>query len=209
MATWSEWFKNADKDDIPLSEFLIINQPKDIERLYSSGLPVCDRLLVACKEYLNDSVVKFCEKHNGVWIRVYNKTERHYKLGLKGHAQVKEYIESLDIDVSKFKIQIFEFDPNKFGGNIVSGEKGVYIEMVYGDQLDVANCWKEFCHGYISPLGILKFHETDVTDEMKRTAFNVLKCLKTSKGNYMKGYFEFVVSVKNNIYFLDYKVNLK
>lgn len=214
MATWSEWFKKAKEKNFPLEKFLTVNQPEDMERLHSSGLPFYDFLLIDGKNFENEKqgIKEFSEKHEKKWIRISNKTdkgERYYKLNLKSLEEIVCFIESLKINISNFNIQLFEFAENKFGGNIVSNNESLKIEIIASTQERVSRSNEKFFHGQTNATGSLSFFEENTPKEIADAAKKTIEFLRISRNEFIKGYFEFAISEKGKIYFLDYKKQSK
>ncbi len=214
MATWSDWFKKAKEKGVPLGKYLVINQPQDIDRLHNSGLPFYDFILIDGKDYneKKEEIREFSKKYPKKWIRICNKNkkdERYYKLDLETYDDIISYIESLNVDIGNFNMQLFEYCDNKFGGNIVSEGDKVVIEIIAGTQGLVSSSGEPFFHGSMDALGNLTFFEKEVPEKFRITAKNVINYIKISRNEFLKGYFEFIVSDKGKIYFLDYKLGFK
>lgn len=213
MASWGDWFKAAHEKNIRLEDSLVIDLDKDIERLYSSGLPVYDRLIINGIDYPSkkEEIGEFCKKYERTWIKVYNAKEkrRYSAMDLKGYGELIKFIEGLNIDLDNFDIHLFEFRTNKFGGNVLTDERGTVIEMIDGPQDIISKSTRPFFHGYISESGTLKFHEQNTPEEMKRAAWRTLQYLKIGGREFLQGYFEFMVSDEDRVYFFDYKLGFK
>jgi len=201
MATWSEWFKNAKEKDMILP--LYIDVESDLNRLYSSGLPVCAKIIIDGSKLKKElkKLSSFCHKHKQTWIRVKHKTtsERYYKIGLTGILENIAFINSLAIELSGFNIQIYEYEKNKIGGNIISTKNSTVIELAFGGQDGVGKGTAEIFHATLNDFG-RPIWEISTPRSIKKAA---LKALHYT--NSLTGYFEFVVSTQNNIFFLDYK----
>lgn len=216
MATWSEWFKAAKEGNVPLEKYLVIDPIRDLERLYSSGLPVYNKITVGGNNYKQERrrIEEFSEKHNECWVRVYNKTrrgERYSKFPLEHFEDITYFIEKLEVDLTEFEIQLFECHENKFGGNILSDNRGTYIELVEGTQDVVGKSLGFFFHGSVNYFGRLCFWEEEKEEvplKIKRGAKEALSYLKMSRNEFIEGYFEFIISKEGNVYFLDYKTGL-
>ena len=206
MASWSEWFREAEKKGKKLEEVLRVNLPRDLDRLYSSGLPVLERYIQDGAQYNSSRTLDFCRRHPLNWVRVYHKLDhgrRHSKFGISAQ-EVVQFIESLEIDLSQFKIQLFETHINQFGGNILSDEYRTDIDIAEGAQDIVGKSLAPFFHGTITETGRLAFYEKDVSDKVKKASWDILKYLKLARGQYRRGYFEFIVSDEDRVYFLAY-----
>ena len=207
MASWSDWFKEAAKLRFPLEKVLPIDLPSDIERLYSSGLPVLERRILDGNKFDFGALTEFCDRHPLNWIRVYHKKDkdkRRSKFGINTE-QAIAFLTNLEADLTQYNIQMFESPINRFGGNVLSDNNRTVVEIVEGPQDIVGKCLAPFYHGQITETGHLRFLEDSASAPLKRAAWNTLNYLKIARGEYMKGYFEFVVSDKNETFFLDYK----
>jgi hypothetical protein len=213
MATWADWLKIAREKGVPLHETTNINLAEDIKRLNNSGLPVYDLLLIEGKDYQKDKkkIKEFSEKHDQCWVRIYSKQkeERYHKLDLKSYNEIVSFIENLSIDLKEFIIQVFEYHTNKFGCNVISDGENVNIEMVRGVQDIVDRGNSNSFNGVLTVNGILTFREENVSEDIKKAAKKILSYLRLSRNEYIKGYFEIAFSDEDEVYFLDYKTNLK
>lgn len=211
MASWNEWFIEARRRGLSLDKYLKVNISRDTKLLQSSGLPCYDRRIIPGKKFLEDKtgIQEFCRTHEKTWVRVYNEDLRYSEVNLRGYDEVTGFVSGLDIDLTQFKIQLFEFHENRFGGNILSNQDGVAIEVAEGLQDIVGKCLGDFFHGRISSTGRLKFQETYVPQELVRASWETLNYIKLNRGEYLPGYFEFIVSDKNAVFFLAYKTDLK
>lgn len=212
MATWSDWFKEAHSRGIPLEHYLSINQPADLQRLHDSGLPYYDFLLVDGLEYESKKpeIERFVQKHASCWVRVSNKKvpgKRQYALNLTSFLAVTSYIERLGLDLREYHLQIFEFAPNKFGGNIVSDDRGLALEIVEGNQELVSKSAVPFFHILVEPTGTIQFKEPNIPDLIRQVVPRILEYLRLERNQFLQGYFEFVVNNEGKIYFLDYKTS--
>ncbi len=211
MATWSEWFKAAKFHDIPLDQFLLIDPVSDLKRLKESGLPCFDSVILTDSSEWDLFVSVFLEKYGLIWIRVVNKQdpkERYYKIGIETMREFHEFVDSLHIDVALYSLQLFQNCKVRFGGNIVSNEHGVKIEMALGSQDIVGKSKGDFFHGNIDWAGFLSFKE-NVSEDLLRAAQTTLSFIRLNRNTFLQGYFEFVVSPENDVFFMDYKTNLK
>lgn len=210
MATWSEWFKNAGEKQIPLRDFLKINLRKDIERLDQSGLPHFDHIEVDGAGDWQNEVRSFFKKYPFVWTRMINKenpSERVSKIGIKSPEDYFSFVEEQKKDVTRYFFQLFENCQNQFGGNILSKNNQIIIEMAVGSQDIVGKSKGKIFHGELNPHGRLAFSE-ETPDGMPEAANNTVRYIRLGKDEFLKGYFEFIVSDTGKVYFLDYKTDL-
>ena len=184
-----------------------------MERLHNSGLPFYDFILINGQEFESNiyRIKKFAEKHKQMWTRIIGLKGRYYKLDIKGLEELMNFIKSLNIDIKEFQIQLFEYHDNIFGGNIITNNNGVYIELAKGTQERVSKNFLEelmIYFGKINKNGRLVFFQEQVPNKIKIIANKVLKYLKVERTKYIEGYFEFVVSAEDQIFFLDYKTSI-
>lgn len=208
MASWSDWFREASRTGYPLDRVIPINLSADIERLYSSGLPVLEKCVIDGRVYTPKKVRDFCDRHPLSWIRVYHRLDRGKResiIGVNSEAAVR-FIEGLGVDLSDFDIQLFEFHHNQYGGNIWNRDDASLVEIAEGTQNIVGRSLAPFFHGFISDTGRVIFRESETKIRIREAAHNALSFLKMSRGEYVKGYFEFIVSDDDRVFFLDYKV---
>jgi L-rhamnose mutarotase len=214
MATWKDWFKVAKEKNIPLQNYLTINQPKDLERLHNSGLPFYDFIILNGRDFKKEeeNIKEFSKKHKQMWIRVIGSEGRHYKLDIRGYEQLIEFISSLKINIENYQLQLFEYHENIFGGNIIVNDEEIYIELAEGTQERVSRNFLAdliIYKGRINKNGRLTFFEREVPGKIRRIANRMLKFIKIDRTNYLKGYFEFAVSQEGEVFFLDYKTSIK
>jgi len=210
MATWSEWFRNADAKEIRLRDYLKINLRKDIERLDHSGLPHFEHIEVDGNEDWQNQVKKFFKKYPFVWTRMINKqnpSERYSKIGIDSPEEYFSFVTEQKKDVSQYCFQLFENCPNQFGGNIISKNNQVVIEMAIGSQDLVGKSKGKIFHGELNPHGRLIFNEPTPVG-MQEAAVNTIRYIRLNNHEFLQGYFEFIVSDSGKVYFLDYKTEL-
>jgi len=207
MASWTEWFISAKEKNIPLEKYLCIDQPKDLERLYSSGLPCSKLILLSGLEYNSSTAKEFISSFPLVWTRIIDKSsgKRRSMLRIKSFNEFCAFVESLEFNLSQSVIQLYEMEENALGGNVLTSGGKTLIEIIFGDQDTVAKSREPFFHGKINSLGRLEFVEKNVPNKIFEGSLKVLSYLKKSRNSYLEGYFEFVVSDKENVFFLDYK----
>jgi len=209
MATWSNWITKANEKNIPFP--LLIDQPKDLERLYSSGLPCFDYILIQGKDYSlnNKEIIQFFLRHNKTWVRITNQKtkERFGKLGIISFKELNTFIASLNVKLNNFTIQLYEFHDNKIGGNIISNKEGVFIELIEGSQDKIERSKEPYFHGHLESNGELVFFEKSVPEEIIKSTKIVLNFLKLGRNDYLLGYFEFAITIENKVFFFDYKTS--
>ncbi len=197
MATWSDWFEQADSCLIDLG--IKVNHEEDIMRLEQSGLPHFKKIVL--NEFNEREIKLFFDKYKNVWVRLVNKEgKRKYKFNIKKYNELIAFIE----DYPNHKIYLFENCDTLYGGNVITFDK-VVIEMVKGEQDLVGKSKVPFFHGFVNEYGRLEFIESTSLDT-KKVALNILNKLEISRNEYIKGYFEFLYSQKGKVYFIDYKL---
>ena len=211
MATWNEWFVSAKEKNFDLKKYLKVDQQNDLERLYSSGLPCFELLLLNGTEVNSKKVENFITKHKMIWTRVVNSKEgkRQSKLGIKSFEEFIEFFNSLPFKQEDCSIQLYQMKKNYLGGNIIASENSANIEIAFGTQNIVGKSTQTFFHGKVNDLGRLEFFEKNTPDEIIRAANKALNYLKKSKGEFLKGYFEFILTLEFEVFFLDYKTSFE
>ena len=219
--TMSDWVITGKKFGL---EYLATDKFEDYERLIESGLPRFDDFKIHYKEFKkgNKGLKGFLAKHKYFTIRAIPNTKdipRRYKVGVGSFDECQKFLEK-NIQKGKegiYSILITEHEPTYKSGIIISRDKDVLIEI--GDfQLD------ELSHGRTPSAGctidLLIFGSINkkttwhiqASLENKSLVKKALNCIKTGRNaldyNFMKGYFEFVVTEKEDkIKFLDFKIN--
>lgn len=199
---------------------------QDYKRLKESGLPTFEDLILPFHEFKegNASLEGFLRKHDNFVVRAIPNTRnlpRRYKIGVKTFVEFQEFLlENINSgDEEKYQIFITEFEPQNMAGAVISRGEDVLIEIARGN-LDA------FSHGQTNPIacGHFAFHGynhyksmqyTTNTPHLNKLLWNVLQCLRTDTRiedfipeiDFMRGYFEFVITEKGSIKFLDYKLN--
>ena len=116
-------------------------------------------------------------------------------------------IDMLSFTVYLTETALYLIRINAFGGNIISDNNGITIEIIDGVQGAVSHSDRSFFHGKVNNLGRLEFFEEKVPAEILNASKKAIRYLKLERGSFMQGYFEFIVSDKNEVLFLDYKTS--
>jgi len=207
MATWNDWFVSAKNKNFNLERYLKVDQPSDLKRLYSSGLPCFDYLPVKGSNYSSKEVKEFIIAHKSIWVRVidHRLQKRQSKLEMKNFDEFEAFLKSLPFNLNDCSIQLYQMEKNEFGGNVISSPKLTLIEIAYGLQDIVGKSTEPFFHGKINSHGRLEFVESNVPNKIILASKKVLSYLKKSRESYLEGYFEFAISFDGKVYFMDYK----
>jgi len=211
MATWNDWFVFAKESNFDLGKYLKIDQPNDVIRLYSSGLPVFDYIKFSLCEINSGEVKEFIKKHGSVWARAASVKvgKRKSRLSMGSFDELKSFLNALPFRSDDTVVQLYQMKENRFGGNVLVSEDETRIEIAYGLQDIVGKSTDSFFHGKINFLGRLEFNEVSVPENVFQTCKKVLSYLELSRGEYVRGYFEFAVSQDFEIFFMDYKTSFK
>jgi hypothetical protein len=195
------------------------NRLNGLMNLIESGLPTYRYHFFTLDEFINNSKEVYL-KYNSVVVRAIPKITGPL-------ARFTRISESLDdtinflmkeinpVDKSKYTIVVNEYDPAEYCGVIISNNKKLTIEMVKEPNLE------KLCHGQSIPWSAFftenysfrKMDYLNVNNEtIKQKMWQVIKSISDVYYNSnipqydpKKGYFEFVLSKKKGIRFIDYK----
>jgi len=217
--TISDWVIGMGDSHPDLAESLHSTKKQDNERLRNSGLPIYADFRLPYLKFLENQrkLIKFLQAHGTVCVRALPRTPklpRRYKLGVKSLDQAVEFLNSSIQDPEIYDILVSEQQPQKYSGIIILKPDQAVIEI---GRLVL----DKFSHGdgkrYVGNFdneGINKFrargfsgnYQLPISPKIKTLMNRALRCIKSSKEICNKGYFEFIVTDKNEIKFLDYKV---
>jgi len=215
MVTWAEWFKAAKTRGIDLRSVLDIDVQRDAESLYSSGLPVYDRIIIDGDSFHSSlgGIQEFSSKHPQMWVRVFNKSdsgERYFRLGLRRLSDLTDFLDqTLPRPVDQYHVQLFEFVENKMSGNLLASSDKPIVEMVYGIQIPLAKGIVTPFHAETNHLGRLVFESRDTPVDIQTAANKAVRCVRCSRSEYQPGYYEFVVGQEGRVRFVGMNTHLR
>ena len=224
--TFSDWIIAMERAGLNKSATAFHSEKlQDYERLKKSGLPTFDDFIIPLVQFQkgNGNLEEFLSRYEGFVIRAIPNTRelpRRYKIGvytiedcqefLAQHVQRKQY--------DKYSVFLTEYEPASWAGIIISRQQDVLIEVAQSG-LD------ELSSGQVIPSGgyfgqqehfrSMRYNTKNISQrELMWRALQFLRRDLPSDSDsfpdidFMKGYFEFVVTEKaGKIKFLDYKVN--
>ena len=217
--TVSDWVIGVGDSHPDLAESLHSIKKQDNERLRNSGLPILENLAINYLDFLKTPrrLRSFFQDHGLFAIRALPRTSqlpRRYKLGVESLEEATKFLSSAINDKKIYDILMTKQQPQKYSGIIILKPDQAVIEI---GRLGL----DRFSHGdgkrYVGDFdneGINKFrvrgfsgnYELPIGPKIKTLMNRALRCIKSSKEICNKGYFEFIVTGKNKIKFLDYKV---
>ncbi|MEK6960134.1 MAG: hypothetical protein AABX47_03105 [Nanoarchaeota archaeon] len=215
MVTWAEWFKAAQTRGIDLRSVLDIDVQRDLDALYSSGLPVYDRIFVDGDSLHSkiEYIQVFSSRHPLMWARVISKNdpgERYFRLGLKTISDLTDFLDQvLPRSVDQYSLQLFEFVENKMSGNILSSPDRSIVEMIYGIQIPLARGLVTPFHAQTNQLGRLVFESQDTPVDIRTAANKAVRYVRCSRGEYQPGYYEFVVGQEGRVIFVGMNTKIR
>jgi hypothetical protein len=232
--TISDWIIEMQRRGDKCAAALHSEKLEDYRRLKESGLPIFEDLIIPFLEFNegNGAVSGFLAKHDSFVVRAIPDTKelpRRYKIGVKNFEECMQFLREnvRPEDGAKYSIFLTEFEPQTMAGAIISRGDDVLIEIARGN-LDV------FSHGGTTPIGEGHFGQhgfshtrcmrySSRNKNFNRLLWNTLQYLrleddyddqdfnvrgfKSPQARFMRGYFEFVVTKRSGVKFLDYKVN--
>lgn len=228
----SDWEKNIRKERgyKNLADRIHTSKVEDMERLKNSGLPQYDFIKIPYLEFnkRNKTLMNFITKCSrldyGFCIRALPNENgiklgftRKFKLGNMNYSDLKQFLyrevkepfNVWDVGLSNWKSQIY-------GGTIILNERYAIVEMAKeedggviavtsGEVIPIIGR-QNFTEGGSHSFG-LKYTTEDETE--RSIILKALRCVKENPKTMSRGYFEFVVSEDEKIFFLDYKINLE
>ncbi|MFA5173756.1 MAG: hypothetical protein WC438_01085 [Candidatus Pacearchaeota archaeon] len=218
----SDWILSARKQGINDLNDFDTNKIKDYQRLKDFGLPVFDDFLCSSIKFSdkNKGLMKFLEKYSSFVIRAIpnspNSPRRH-KVGVHSFEECLDFLNEINARKS-YNILLTEHEPTNKGGIIISKISELIIELGKNIEIlehggDPTTSW--FIDltkpGYLRDKIIEYRKASEIDKQILNRALNYIDLNQTPfNSRFMRGYFEFVVTSKNNkIRFLDYKINEK
>lgn len=187
----------------------------DFKRLEKSGLPTYKRLILEPIQFLlnkNYYVQNF--KYESYYAQVYPMSTGLKKYNLMGFNDLEDIVPFLSNNIKglydKYLLLISEFEPNVFGGSVMSDGKSVKIDMVRGLQNQISYGKAADCSCIVDANSNIEFSCSGKLE--KRLFFEILDSLRiyNDEDKYMKGYFEFAFTSKSGtgslrLVYFDYK----
>jgi hypothetical protein len=232
LVGWSKYLRGSGQ--FSLANALDTDIIRDFYLIHELQLSTYDSYLVPAACFL-DEFQKF--QRDFVYDRYYlvllPKSENCRKYSLtdfKSLEEAKNFIaHNIEGLYDQYMLRISEFEPNIYGGSIMSDEDVVMVEMVKGLQNGVAYGTENVISGVLTPLGISTRYSTQnetersliwkamngIMRDSKMVIEDTLKHTETHaihNFSFLKGYFEFAYTKSSNrnslrLVFFDIKLN--
>lgn len=207
MAAWSDALRKNGFEK--LAKDFETNKEEDIRRLRTLGIPVLDIIHIDYVDFHenNEDVLNFIKKHGDVVIMTIPRKKdllKAYKIGIYSFEDCKKFLdENIVSDHELYCISLTEHQKNIGSGIIISGDNKVVVEIA-DSYLDDLTYGKSTPVGCVIENGNFNFNTSDtVKQEIMRNALEYIK----KDGEFIKGYFEFILVKGNKVIFFDYKEN--
>ncbi|MEE9525572.1 MAG: hypothetical protein V3V78_03125 [Candidatus Woesearchaeota archaeon] len=224
VGTISDWIISLKKEGLEdFAERYHTEKSIDDKRLIDSGLPAFDRMKIGYHEFTEENVGEFLSEYERFIVRALpakgrSDLPRRPKIGVKTYEECKKFLNELFSGELKgeednYNVSLVEIAENKGSGIIISRSNDVLIEIGSCGLMELSHGADPDLSCRIDLAGI-----GHITDKMcwgkgkdEKTVRSVLKYIELTRDNFsplfMRGYFEFVITNKNDIKFWDYKVN--
>ncbi|MBW2996604.1 hypothetical protein KY332_04880 [Candidatus Woesearchaeota archaeon] len=193
----SQWVKNSKR-----LEGLVSDKEQNLARIKEYGLPSLDFFI---PENISD-IKQFLKKYKSIVIRATpldNRNIRKYRLDVRSFEDYLSFLK--DINPDNYKIILSEYVSCEYAGAIISNPPRIVIELLKGTH-------DELIHGSSTPFtnfvdftGKMIYNEK-MSEKEKNLVWKTLKTIKISKGDYLKGYFEFLITKQDKPKFIDYNI---
>jgi len=218
--TISDWIISIDDLYPELSKNLHSEKKQDVRRLANSGLPTTKGFKVSYVNFLKQpkKLIKFLESYNQFVVRALPNTPklpRRYRKYIRNYEQASDFLKSVIKTKEAYDIFITYQPSEKYSG-IISLNPAIAVVELGRIGLD------KFSHGLGTRYGgifhnfgfnkfsLFKTYSTGkrktsekLTNYMRQSLMHITKAdLPTQQG-----YFEFLISKEDKIYFVDYKIN--
>jgi hypothetical protein len=195
---------------------------EDYERLKNSGLPVYADISFKATDFSldNKKLASFLSKYKEVTIRALPKTPdlpRRYKICAKNYKECMDFLEQEVPENKKedYKILLTEYQPSNSSGIIILRKDTAIVEIAEAG-LDAFSHDEALCHTGI--FGISEYHKFRkikikspkkgrIKNKIKNAMYASLNCITKAQLPQAEGYFEFLITQKQEIKFLDYKTS--
>jgi hypothetical protein len=192
----------------------------DFQLIHDLQLPTYDSYQMSVAHFLE--IFHDLQKifiHNNYYLVLLPMEEKHkkfYVMNIRSLEEAKSFLtQSIKGWYDQYLLRISEFEPNIYGGSIISDNGIVIVEMVKGLQSNVANGTTNVISGVLTSLNISMRYST--SDELERhLLWNALKTITRENKeiidatinhielhtirnlSFLKGYFEFAYVKKND-----------
>jgi hypothetical protein len=211
---WAIEFGEINKNWLGMFEADVIN---DYKRIDDYSLPTYHKKFFEVELLLKDTK-SFIDNYDFVncYIQLYPKNaalKKYNKMNITSPEEILEFInEKIEKYYKNYFILISEFEPNLYGGSIMSNGSKIYLEMCGGLQNQIAYGTTKTIGYAISETNVKTF--SNATEKEKIIMDNVIGFLELNsipdQDKYLKGYFEFAITiavdgVNPRIVFFDFK----
>jgi hypothetical protein len=219
--TISDWVIGLDSRENKLADRLHSVKKQDNLRLANSGLPVYAVFGISYADFLKKpkSLIDFFNSYDMFCVRALPRTSqlpRRYKLRVKSLEEATEFLKSVvgnKIDI--YDVLANEQQDQKFAGMIILKPDMATVEIGRSGLDRFSHGEGKRYVGIFNNEGLNKFrarkflgnYKRPITLQIKTLMNRALRCIKSTKIIDNKGYFEFIVTDKNEIKFLDYKIS--
>lgn len=232
LVGWSKYLRDIGR--FGLASALDTDIVRDFHLIHDLQLPTYDSYLIPAAYFL-DEFPKFQRDfvHDRYYLVLLPKYENYRKYSLtdfKSLDEAKNFIvQNIAGLYDQYMLRISEFEPNLYGGSVMSDDGVVLVEMVKGLQSGVAYGTENVISGMLTPLAIsVRYSTLDETErsliwramqgimrDSKMVIEDTLNHIETQvihDFSFLKGYFEFAytkTSSRNNLrlVFFDLKLN--
>jgi hypothetical protein len=204
----ADWIRTAKDLGIDLANVLFQDKKGMYEALDKIGLPTPKRLFYPAVEYNKHKkeIEQFIKKYKPVYSRLnpfLGSGKRPFKININSLKDFLDYVEKAkaEIDLKDYELHIIHNGNMLYSGNIiykdiVVGEllKGRHIDLAFGHKTPMTAMYDDLKRRFVF------MGDNDYTAKEKQLLLDVIKMV----GDH-KGYFEFVVTDKGELYFKNFQ----
>lgn len=218
VVKWMKYLQLSGKNE--LATAFETDNARDFQLIQDLHLPTYDSHQIPAAHFL-DNFHYFQRNfiHSSyylVLLPMEEKYSKYYLTDIKSLEEVRSLvIQNTEGLYDRYMLKISEFEPNVYGGSIISDEDVVVVEIVKGMQSNVAHGTKNIISGVLTPPNISMIYSTSNETE-RRLIWKALKgIIRDSKDvledklnnteihtirnlHFLKGYFEFAYVKKND-----------
>jgi len=195
----SQWIKNSKK-----LKRLIIDKEKNLYRIKEYKLPCLDFLVSKNKS----DITQFLNRYKSIVARAMplnDKNVRKYKTDIRSFEEYLSFIGDIELDY--YQIILSEYVPCKYAGAIISNSNNTVIELLKGTHDELVHGISTPFTSYVDFTGKITYSK-EMSRKEKNIVWKTLKTINISKGNYLKGYFEFLITTEEKLKFIDYDTEI-